>query len=246
MKCEYGCGQEAQYQLRNGKWCCSKYTAQCPAIKEKNSKGMKRAYATGVLNAKQIYQNKSQESKNKMSWNKGKTKETDIRIKEQAERIKEKYDKGILIGTFTGKHHSEESKKLISENTSRAYNYEADRKSGRGKKGSYKGFWCDSTYELAYIIYCLDHNIPIRRNKEYFEYEYQGKQHRYYPDFIVNNELIEIKGFANGALPYKEQALKRSGRPYKILFPKDLQYVFNYIKETYNKEVDKNIQDLYE
>ena len=30
-------------------------------------------------------------------------------------------------------------------------------KTGKGKKGWYKGFFCSSTYELAYVIFCLDH-----------------------------------------------------------------------------------------
>jgi len=38
MLCDYGCGQEATYQFKNGKWCCSKVTQKCPGIKEKISK----------------------------------------------------------------------------------------------------------------------------------------------------------------------------------------------------------------
>ena len=30
MLCEYGCGQEAKYQLKNGKWCCNKSYRKCP------------------------------------------------------------------------------------------------------------------------------------------------------------------------------------------------------------------------
>ena len=44
-----------------------------------------------------------------------------------------------------------------------------------GIKGWYKGFWCDSSWELAYVIYNLDHGIEFRRNTEKFEYEYCGK-----------------------------------------------------------------------
>lgn len=33
--CDYGCGRKAKYQLKNGKWCCSKSYHSCPAIKEK-------------------------------------------------------------------------------------------------------------------------------------------------------------------------------------------------------------------
>ena len=35
--CEYGCGREALYQLKNGKWCCSSHCNKCP-IKRKKAK----------------------------------------------------------------------------------------------------------------------------------------------------------------------------------------------------------------
>lgn len=35
--CDYGCGQLAKYQFKNGKFCCHKISAQCPAVKEKLS-----------------------------------------------------------------------------------------------------------------------------------------------------------------------------------------------------------------
>ena len=41
MKCEYGCDQKANYQLRNGKWCCCESYNSCPAIRRKNSEGVK-------------------------------------------------------------------------------------------------------------------------------------------------------------------------------------------------------------
>ena len=33
--CEYGCGQEAKFQFKNGKWCCSKNVSLCQYIKDK-------------------------------------------------------------------------------------------------------------------------------------------------------------------------------------------------------------------
>ena len=30
MLCDYGCGQEAKFQFKNGKWCCSNHFRQCP------------------------------------------------------------------------------------------------------------------------------------------------------------------------------------------------------------------------
>ena len=44
MVCEYGCNQEAKFQLKNGKWCCSITHHQCSEIKRKNSKGLKKSY----------------------------------------------------------------------------------------------------------------------------------------------------------------------------------------------------------
>jgi len=41
MLCDYGCKQEAQYQLKNKKWCCSKNTSQCSEIKKKNNQHLK-------------------------------------------------------------------------------------------------------------------------------------------------------------------------------------------------------------
>ena len=36
--CDYGCGNEGIYQLKNGKWCCHKSPNSCPKNIEKNSK----------------------------------------------------------------------------------------------------------------------------------------------------------------------------------------------------------------
>jgi hypothetical protein len=57
--CEYGCKQQAQYKLSNGKLCCNKYYSQCHVIREKNSKSNK---------------GKPGNRKGCEPWNKGKTK----------------------------------------------------------------------------------------------------------------------------------------------------------------------------
>lgn len=45
--CDYGCGQTAVYVTTSGKNSCSKSASGCPAIKEKNSKGQRKAYQEG-------------------------------------------------------------------------------------------------------------------------------------------------------------------------------------------------------
>lgn len=61
--CEYGCGSEANYQLKNKKWCCSKSHNSCPNIKEKNSNGLKNAYKEGRKNCNHF--------NGKRGWSKG-------------------------------------------------------------------------------------------------------------------------------------------------------------------------------
>lgn len=140
-------------------------------------------------------------------------------------------------------HVSEELKKNLSKIAKERHLGGYVEGSGRGIKGWYKGYWCDSTYELAYLIYCLDHNISIQRNLERFEYVYNNKIYKYIPDFIVEGQLVEIKGYKTPLVDIKLQAVNK---PIKILYGKDLDFVFDYIKDKYNKVKDKNIQDLYD
>lgn len=58
----------------------------------------------------------------------------------------------------------------------------------------YDGLRFDSSWELIFYIYQVDHNNKIIRNDKKLEYEYNGKKHFYFPDFNVNGKLYEIKG----------------------------------------------------
>lgn len=123
--------------------------------------------------------------------------------------------------------------------------------SRKGNAGYYKGFYCDSTYELIFLIYCLDHNIKIERNKQYFLYKYENKIHKYYPDFLINNNtLIEIKNFDSELVRLK---LASVNKPIKILFGKDLINMAKYVANKYNikfndesNKINGNFKDLYD
>lgn len=47
MICDYGCNNDALYILKNEKNCCSSHYNKCPAIRAKNSEGLKKAYSIG-------------------------------------------------------------------------------------------------------------------------------------------------------------------------------------------------------
>ena len=153
---------------------------------------------------------------------------------------KDTYD-SILLGRIRGGKNSTgigstlekeiERKRKISDQA-KLKNGGYRQGSGRGKKGWYKGFFCDSSYELAYLIYCLDHNIDIKRNTEKRKYEYQGTIKNYIPDFIVQGEFVEIKGYKSD----QWEAKLKSNPDIKILYGKDLKEVFEYVNKIYGKD----------
>jgi len=67
MLCNYGCGQEAKYQLKNKKWCCNKNIASCPFIRKKISNSNKNK-----VKSKKWKKNISDKSKGRIPWNKNK------------------------------------------------------------------------------------------------------------------------------------------------------------------------------
>lgn len=105
--------------------------------------------------------------------------------------------------------------------------------SGRGKGGWYKGFYCDSTWELAFLIYHLDNNLYIERCKESRSYYYNEEKHQYYPDFITDDGIIEIKGYTS-----EQWKAKHEQNPdIKVLYKNDIQMYINYVKEHYTDDL---------
>ena len=64
----------------------------------------------------------------------------------------------------------------------------------RSRNYLYNDLIFDSSWELAFYIYHKDNNIDIDRCVKSFPYVVNNKTHYYFPDFIVDNKLIEIKG----------------------------------------------------
>lgn len=59
----------------------------------------------------------------------------------------------------------------------------------------YKGMNFDSIYEIAYYMWLVDNNIRFEYEPDMnIPYIFDGKQHWYMPDFIVEGCIIEIKG----------------------------------------------------
>ena len=169
-------------------------------------------------------------------WNKGLTVKTDIRVENIGKSLKRGYLSGEIIPSFLGKHHLEDAKKKMSIARIKRGNIHG---AGRGRTGWYNGYWCDSSWELAWVIYNLEHDIKFKRNTEGFEYEYLGKIHKFYPDFILEDgSYVEIKGWLDEKnlekirlfkgqlkvikkiemIPYIEYTIKKYGKDYIRLY----------------------------
>lgn len=108
--------------------------------------------------------------------------------------------------------------------------------SGRGKMGWYKNYWCQSSYELAYVIYSIDHEIKFKRNSKSFIYEFEGKMHRFYPDFILEDETyVEIKGYVSEQWKAKLEQFPEH-LTLKVLYRNEMQNILSYVIDNYGKD----------
>jgi hypothetical protein len=143
-------------------------------------------------------------------WNRGLTKETDPRLMQ----VSRSMQRAHLEGRATGRAATKEAEELRKAKIRRSTKIGGHRLgSGRGKKGWYKGIFCDSSWELAYVLYMLEiKQAPVRKNWEKFPYTFHGKTRYYVPDFILGDKsYVEIKGYATDVALHK-----LSQFPYKI------------------------------
>ena len=112
--------------------------------------------------------------------------------------------------------------------------------SGRAKTGYYKGIYCGSTYELVWVIYNLDHNVQFTR----FPGFVQDGDIKYYPDFLIDNTIIEIKGYEDQEFVNKKTKVAEL-RGYKVIVlrKEDLRIEFEWVKNNYSY---KDLYELYD
>ena len=55
--------------------------------------------------------------------------------------------------------------------------------------------YCGSSWELAFVLYNIDHGRNVKRCKLKLPYTYHGKTYNYYPDYEVDGKVCEVKGF---------------------------------------------------
>jgi len=111
--CDYGCGQEAIHQFKNGKWCCSKSQNKCSVMKIKNSDSNsgKNHHYYGSTRSEKTKLKISESLMGNIPWNKGKT---GVYSEETIRQISDA--KKGQPGTNKGKIFSEVHRRNISKN----------------------------------------------------------------------------------------------------------------------------------
>lgn len=208
------CQKEFESEKRfHKKFCChkcamtfnNKLKIGCNLSEENKNKislTMKRKWENGEIKKEQLnnWIASGQAASSKKMKNK---KFEEIYGKEKALKMRKHYSKSRMKenNPFYGKHHSVETKeKIIKNRKPEGYIYPS---------GLFNNVLWQSSYELAYLIYCYENNISIKRyDLEPIEYEYQNNKHHYYPDFIINNKtVVECKGYKDGKHSFKIKAV---------------------------------------
>lgn len=181
--------------------------------------------------------NKQESYLSNQGWSKGLTKETDVRIARYSQSRKA----SGKPGTFTGKKHTEESKRKIAE-AQLLVDHDAHNKYSHGKRGYLDNMFFMSTWELIYYIYMRDHGHKIIRCPYKYLYEDKGKKHRYTPDFLVDDTyIVEVKGRET-----KLDLLKYSlVENLKIVYEPEIKEYNNYIREHYNTDLPETLYDVF-
>ena len=107
--------------------------------------------------------------------------------------------------------------------------------SGRGKKGWCRGYWCDSSWELAWVVYSLDHGVEFSRNTQGFTYSFEGIESKFYPDFLLTTgEYVEVKGWVDLRNHAKISQFK--GGTLIVLGKREMKPMLAYMETTYGRD----------
>lgn len=111
-------------------------------------------------------------------------------------------------------------------------NWQFNKRRGNGKRGWYNNIYCDSSWELAFVVYYLEHNLNISRCKETRLYKFGDNIHKYIPDFVTDEGIIEVKG------RFDKKALEKSKQNKDIIIydKEKIKPILEYIISKYGNE----------
>lgn len=103
---------------------------------------------------------------------------------------------------------------------------------GSPRRGWYRGIRCDSSWELAFLMWHLDCGHEIIRNMRDFPYPFRNGVRYYRPDFIVEGSYYEIKG----VMDYRSRRkLQYFPYPIEVVGRKEIRPYLDYARKRYGK-----------
>lgn len=167
------------YQL-NDKWICK----DCQREFNSRQATTSHIFRTHTNNRKPLG---GRQKGSHPAWNKGLTKETDLRVAKNAEAV------SIATRGRPGRPHTEETKRLISRQKS------INNKGGRSKWYEVAGQKVQGTWERNVALKFEELGIrweKLKTNRHTFDYVMDGKTRCYTPDFYLQDidTYLEVKG----------------------------------------------------
>jgi hypothetical protein len=177
-KCDYGCGNKANYISSSGKYICESHNSKCTSLKKKNSEAIKMAHKEGRIPGWNDIENLNR------GWSKGLTKDTDARVLKAAKSLKKRFENGELSNS---RPHTEETKRIMSEKRTLYLENSPHIKWKILSNGiKVQGLW---EYNVGEKLLKLGYDVS--RNKIFYD-----SHRRYTPDFCIDENLyIEVKGW---------------------------------------------------
>lgn len=113
-------------------------------------------------------------------------------------------------------------------------------------QGMYKGIRCESTYELAFVVWAFDAQLPLIRCKLQIPYLDEDTPRLYFPDFQIGEQIFEIKGYVDNRAIAKLEAAKGLGINIEMIDNQGIKKYLHYIKEVYGVDIQKEYKRFYE
>lgn len=166
----------------------------------------------------------------------------------------EKYGTGRFCSSHCAhsRPQTDNTRHKISDSVSEWLINDGNHKNTHFKCGNYQGFYCQSSYELAFLAYTLLSGTKIRRASDRFKYinPTDGKEHQYVPDFYLpdTDTYVEIKSefttfFNFDEVTSKCSSVQQCGHGMLYINDSDIKHHISFIKHHFKV---KDITALYE